>query len=290
MIKTDKPYNIRIDNNKKQPSISPNKDAKYTYEQRYRRYLTYVEPKLLDKITLDEESEIVKALRVAFNLPINQKSNIIEDDKIINGEYNGSNGSNGNNENNGNNGNVRINSDNISIHSSGSSNRRYSNYSEINSIDSVEDALQINNNLNSEKRLTNYLGKLPENKYVITKDLSTREGRINNNTYDSQLALQIINRGKIGRPFTEKGAGRTLTPIQASIKGHLARKKLDVYAFHPNSPLATEGNDVVMGQVYSSQVSEKLRRTKAKKPTTPYTEEHSKASTIIQKFVKSKKK
>ena len=288
MIKSDKPYNIRIDNNKKQPSISPNKDAKYTYEQRYRRYLTYVEPKLLDKITLDEESELVKALRVAFNLPINQKSNIIEDDKIINGNGNGNGG------NNGNNGNLRINNnnDNISNYSSEGLSRRYSNYSEINSVDSVEDALQINKNLNTsvnnEKRLTNYLGPLPENQYVITKDLSTREGRINNNTYDSQLALQIINRGKIGRPFTEKGAGRTLTPIQASIKGHLARKKLDAYAFHPNSPLATEENDVVMGKVYSSQVKEKTRRTEAKKPKT-YTQEHSKASSTIQHFLRKRK-
>jgi len=46
-----KPYDIEIDNNKKEPKLS--KNVRYTDKQNYRRYKTLTEPKLLGRIMVD---------------------------------------------------------------------------------------------------------------------------------------------------------------------------------------------------------------------------------------------
>ena len=45
------PFDIKIDNNKKEPKLS--KNVRYSDKQNYRRYKTLTEPKLLSRIMVD---------------------------------------------------------------------------------------------------------------------------------------------------------------------------------------------------------------------------------------------
>jgi hypothetical protein len=65
MEKKEKPHNIQINNNAKQPKVTPN--LKYTDEQRFRRYKTRVEPKLLNRIKVNEDDDIIDKIRAAFD-------------------------------------------------------------------------------------------------------------------------------------------------------------------------------------------------------------------------------
>ena len=60
-----KPHNIQINNNARQPKITPN--IKYTDKQRFRRYKTKTEPRLFDKIQVNEEDDIISKIRAAFD-------------------------------------------------------------------------------------------------------------------------------------------------------------------------------------------------------------------------------
>lgn len=61
-----KPHNIQINNNAKQPKINPN--IKYTDKHRYKRYKTKIEPKLHNKIEVNEEDDIVNKIKDAFGI------------------------------------------------------------------------------------------------------------------------------------------------------------------------------------------------------------------------------
>lgn len=61
-----KPYDVAIDNFKKELKIIPN--VKYTAKQRYRRYKTNDAPKLYKRVMIDEEDEMVNKIREAFGL------------------------------------------------------------------------------------------------------------------------------------------------------------------------------------------------------------------------------
>ena len=61
-----KPYNVLINNNKKQRSINPN--IKLTDEHKMRIFKTKIEPKLLQKLTVNEDGDIVSQIKKAFGL------------------------------------------------------------------------------------------------------------------------------------------------------------------------------------------------------------------------------
>ena len=60
-----KPHNITIKNNRPEPKVKPN--IRYSAKQNYRRYKTNVEPKLHDKLLIDEEGDIVAKTKDEFN-------------------------------------------------------------------------------------------------------------------------------------------------------------------------------------------------------------------------------
>ena len=69
-----KPYDVKIkNNNPNEPKIFPN--MKYSDKQRYRRYKTKTEPKLFNKIMIDEEDDIVNTIKKAFGIEIKPKRN-----------------------------------------------------------------------------------------------------------------------------------------------------------------------------------------------------------------------
>lgn len=61
-----KPYNVLINNNKKQRRINPN--IKLTDEHKMRIFKTKIEPKLLQKLTVNEDGDIVSQIKKAFGL------------------------------------------------------------------------------------------------------------------------------------------------------------------------------------------------------------------------------
>ena len=57
-----KPYDVKIkNNNPNEPKVNIN--MKYSNKQKYRRYKTKIEPKLNDKIMIDEEDDIVNTIK-----------------------------------------------------------------------------------------------------------------------------------------------------------------------------------------------------------------------------------
>ena len=53
-----KPFDVKIDNNRKEPKLS--KNVRYTDKQNYRRYKTLTEPKLLSRIMVEpQDSETI---------------------------------------------------------------------------------------------------------------------------------------------------------------------------------------------------------------------------------------
>lgn len=59
-----KPYDIKINNNRNEPKIKG--DIRYSAKQNYRRYKTKVEPNLHSNIKIDEEDDIVSAIKKEF--------------------------------------------------------------------------------------------------------------------------------------------------------------------------------------------------------------------------------
>jgi len=59
-----KPYNITIKNNRNEPKVKEN--VRYSAKQNYRIYKSKIEPKLHNKIKIDEEDDIVSAIRQEF--------------------------------------------------------------------------------------------------------------------------------------------------------------------------------------------------------------------------------
>ena len=69
-----KPYDVKIkNNNPNEPKVYPN--MKYTEKQKYRRYKTKIEPKLLSKIMIDEEDDIINTIKKAFDIKPENKQN-----------------------------------------------------------------------------------------------------------------------------------------------------------------------------------------------------------------------
>lgn len=69
-----KPHNITIkNNNTNEPKMNIN--MKYTDKQKYRRYKTKTEPKLHDKIMIDEEDDIVNTIKKAFGIENKKNTN-----------------------------------------------------------------------------------------------------------------------------------------------------------------------------------------------------------------------
>lgn len=68
-----KPYDVRINNRKKQPTVKPN--IKYSHKQAFRRYKTNIEPRLQDKIKVDEEDDLVSKIQQAFGIKRKEKEN-----------------------------------------------------------------------------------------------------------------------------------------------------------------------------------------------------------------------
>jgi len=60
-----KPYDVKINNKARQPTVTPN--VKYTDKHRFRRYKTKVEPNLFKKIEVNEEDDVIDKIRAAFN-------------------------------------------------------------------------------------------------------------------------------------------------------------------------------------------------------------------------------
>jgi len=65
MEKKEKPHNIQIKNNAKQPTVTPN--IKYTDKHRFRRYKTKTEPNLLNRIKANEDDDIIDKIKAAFD-------------------------------------------------------------------------------------------------------------------------------------------------------------------------------------------------------------------------------
>jgi hypothetical protein len=62
----EKPYNININNYKKERTIQTK--SRYSDEQKFRVFTTKVEPKLLKKLVINEENDTVKQIKKAFGL------------------------------------------------------------------------------------------------------------------------------------------------------------------------------------------------------------------------------
>ena len=69
-----KPIDVKINNDvRKEPKISLLKDAKYSEEQRFRRYKTKIEPRLKEKITMNEDDNIATRLKEIFGIKVDTK-------------------------------------------------------------------------------------------------------------------------------------------------------------------------------------------------------------------------
>ena len=69
-----KPHNITIKNyNPNEPKSKPN--MKYSEKQRYRNYKTRTEPKLYNRIKIDEEDNIINVIKEAFGIEKDKKRN-----------------------------------------------------------------------------------------------------------------------------------------------------------------------------------------------------------------------
>lgn len=66
-----KPYDIKINNKSKQPLVQPN--TKYSSKHNYRRYKTNTEPKLLSKILVNEDDDMINKIRQAFGVKTDDK-------------------------------------------------------------------------------------------------------------------------------------------------------------------------------------------------------------------------
>jgi hypothetical protein len=66
-----KPYDIEINNKSKQPLVQPN--TKYSSKHNYRRYKTDTEPKLLSKILVNEDDDMINKIRQAFGVKTDDK-------------------------------------------------------------------------------------------------------------------------------------------------------------------------------------------------------------------------
>lgn len=62
-----KPYDITINNNRREPTAKPN--VKYTEKQQFRKYKTKIEPRLLKKIEINEDDDIVNKIKEALGVP-----------------------------------------------------------------------------------------------------------------------------------------------------------------------------------------------------------------------------
>lgn len=72
-----KPYDVKIKNfNPKEPKIKPN--ILYTDKQKYRRYKTKTEPKLLSKIMVDDEEDLIAKIRKEFGIEDKTRKNYSE--------------------------------------------------------------------------------------------------------------------------------------------------------------------------------------------------------------------
>ena len=70
-----KPYDIRIkNNNPNEPKIQVN--VKYSEKQKYRRYKTKTEPKLFNKIMINEEDDVVNTIKKAFGIEDKKNTNM----------------------------------------------------------------------------------------------------------------------------------------------------------------------------------------------------------------------
>jgi len=66
-----KPIDVKINNDiRKEPKISLLKNAKFSEEQRFRRYKTKVEPRLKEKITMNEDDDIATRLKEIFGMKV----------------------------------------------------------------------------------------------------------------------------------------------------------------------------------------------------------------------------
>ena len=73
--KKKKPYDVKIkNNNPNEPKIFPN--MKYSDKQKYRRYKTKTEPKLFNKIMIDEEDDVVNTIKKAFGIENKKNTNM----------------------------------------------------------------------------------------------------------------------------------------------------------------------------------------------------------------------
>lgn len=72
-----KPYDVKIKNyNSNEPKIKPN--ILYTDKQKYRRYKTKTEPKLLSKIMVDDEEDLIAKIRKEFGIEDKTRKNYSE--------------------------------------------------------------------------------------------------------------------------------------------------------------------------------------------------------------------
>ena len=60
-----KPYDVKINNNARQPKVTPN--VKYSDKHRFRQYRTKIEPNLFKKIEVNEEDDIMDKIKSALN-------------------------------------------------------------------------------------------------------------------------------------------------------------------------------------------------------------------------------
>lgn len=77
--KKQKPIDVKIKNrNPKEPKIT-NVNTKNTEKQKYRKYKTKIEPKLLDKRTIEEDDDIIATIQKALGLkPTEENTNYTE--------------------------------------------------------------------------------------------------------------------------------------------------------------------------------------------------------------------
>ena len=60
-----KPYDIKINNNARQPKVTPN--VKFSNKQRFRQYKTKREPELLKSIQVNDDEDIIEKIKAAFD-------------------------------------------------------------------------------------------------------------------------------------------------------------------------------------------------------------------------------
>jgi hypothetical protein len=81
-----KPHNIVIKNNRNEPKTRAN--MRYSDKQNYRRYKTKTEPKLYERITIDEEDDLIAKIRKEFGIPNDEKkANFYDNINVSGAEY-----------------------------------------------------------------------------------------------------------------------------------------------------------------------------------------------------------